>query len=473
MSKVDLDQRIRELEKELRQLHLQKLKLSEASSTVIVPDDQENKFLEIEKRIGTYFNDLNFDPVSGEITVSGHRYVMLRSDSISNEFVDFVKEKYNDIPESEALEIAHNFLYDNAKVVGRKDAVGFHSRLKLKEPIDKLAAGPVHFAYTGWANVEIQEGSNPVAGDDFLLKFVHHNSFEAQSWKKKKKTSRVPVCKMNSGYSAGWCEESFNIPDLTTVEMTCEAMGDEHCSFIMAPSHRIKSYLENIGENIDLENIEVPIFFKRQEVERELRTTIEQKEVLIKEIHHRVKNNLQVISSLLRLQMDSIEGTELRDEFESTINRVTTMALVHELMYQRKDFDRVNLKAYVEELIPSLVQLNKIHEATQIDIKIDIPEVDLNLERSIPFGLVLNEIICNAFKHGLKKGNGVFTCDLSFKDDQFILRIGDNGPGMKERSDKISLGLALIDILCEQIEAEKEIENSDKGLYYTLKFRII
>lgn len=472
MAKRDLDKRIHELEAELKELKLQRQLLLSKPSTVVVPEEFEDKLLEIEKRISDYFNDLNFDPVSGEITVFSQRYILLRSDSLSNEFVEFVKEKYDDIPETEALSIAHNFLYDNAKVVGRSDAVDFHNRLGLTEPIDKLSAGTIHFAYTGWANVEILEESNPVPGDNFFLKFIHHNSFEAQSWNRKGEISSVPVCKMNCGYSAGWCEESFGIPALTTVELTCEAMGDEHCSFIMAPTNKIQQYIEELNEDLDPENIDIPIFFKRQEVERELRTTIEQKEVLIKEIHHRVKNNLQVISSLLRLQMDSIEGTELRDEFESTINRVTTMALVHELMYQRKDFDRVNLRSYMEELIVSLVQLNKIHKDTTIEVDIDIPDAELNLERSIPLALVLNEIICNAFKHGIKEGKGIFTCTLKHDNGTYILRIGDNGPGIVKRSKKMSLGLALIEILCEQIEAEKVTENSEKGLYYILKFKL-
>lgn len=438
--------------------------------TVIVPDEMEPMFLDLELRIKKFFNDLNFDPVSGEITVSGQRYVLMRSDSMSHDFVDFVREKYSEIPEEEALGIAHNFLYDRSKVIGKKDAKDFHERLQLETPMDCLAAGPIHVAFTGWANVEIMDTSNPVPNKDFLLEFIHHNSFEAHSWKVRKTRSKVPVCKMNCGYSAGWCEESFGIP-LTTVELTCEAMGDDQCSFIMATPERIHSYLEQ-RSSIDLQKFDIPVFFKRQEVERELRSSIYKKEVLIKEIHHRVKNNLQVISSLLRLQMDSIEKTDLRDEFESTINRVTTMALVHELMYQRKDFDKVDFKSYMQELIASLIQLNKIHKETVIDVQIDVPEVELDLEKSIPLGLILNEITCNAFKHGLKHGHGEFSCHLNFSDGLYVMKIGNSGKGGKRPSRKNSLGLALIDILCEQIEVEKEVEHNENGWYYTLKFKL-
>jgi len=469
--KTEIGKRIRELEMELARLKEQQLSLNDTVETVIVPEPMEPMFLNLENRIKQYFNDLNFDPVSGEITAFGQRYVLMRSDSLSHDFVDFVREKYHDVPESEALSIAHNFLYDSSKVIGRKDAKNFHEKLELNEAIDRLAAGPIHFAFTGWANVEISKESYPVPDENFVLHFTHHNSFEAHTWKSKKTLSEVPVCKMNCGYSAGWCEESFGIP-LTTVELTCEAMGNDTCSFIMAPPDKIQHYIDQMGDTVDQEKIEIPIFFKRQEVERELRSSIEQKEVLIKEIHHRVKNNLQVISSLLRLQMDSIERTDLRDEFESTINRVTTMALVHELMYQRKDFDKVDFNSYMNELIVSLVQLNKIHKDTQIEVSIDIPEADLDLEKSIPLGLILNEITCNAFKHGLKNGKGIFTCHLYYENGDYLLRIGDNGSGIKRGPKKNSLGLALIDILCEQIEAKKEVENSEKGLYYVLKFSL-
>ena len=267
--------------------------------------------------------------------------------------------------------MGNNFLYDNAKVIGKKDAVAFHDRLDLKSAIEKLSAGPIHFAYTGWANVEIFPDSRPVADDDFVLKFQHHNSFEAQSWLKAGKKSEIPVCTMNCGYSAGWCEESFGIP-LTTVEVTCEAKGDNECSFIMAPPNKIEDY---VGEVLDLSkvaNFEIPVFFKRKNIEEKLKESIEQKELLIQEIHHRVKNNLQVITSLLRLQMDNLSDPVLKDEFLSSINRITTMATVHEMMYREKDFDRMSMNSYFVDLTKSLVQSYAIDDSVEIDIDISI-----------------------------------------------------------------------------------------------------
>lgn len=243
---------------------------SDSPDTVFVSEDMSGLFSEMEKKIRQYFSDMTVDPSSGEITVEGQRYILFRSDSLSHEFADFVKQRYSDRSEEEAISIANNFLYDNAKVIGKNDALAFHQKLNLVDPVEKLSAGPIHFAFTGWANVEIFDESNPSPDQDFILKYQHHHSFEAQSWLKAGKRSKNPVCTMNSGYSAGWCEESFGIP-LTAVEVTCEASGDDACTFIMAPTERIEEYVGELSLGSDLKKVEIPVFFQRQRIEEQLR----------------------------------------------------------------------------------------------------------------------------------------------------------------------------------------------------------
>ena len=470
MEREELINKIHRLQQELKLAKEQLNKHVQEPETVIVPDAMSGLFGGVETKIRSYFNDLIYDPNSGEITIEGQRYVLFRSDSMSHEFLELIKERYADRSEHEAVSIGNNFLYDIAKVIGKKDAIAFHRDLGLKESIEKLSAGPIHFAFTGWANVEISPESNPVPNDDYFLKFQHHNSFEAQSWLKAGKKSDIPVCTMNCGYSAGWCEESFGL-SLTTVEITCEAKGDDACTFIMAPTHKIEEYL---GEQIDLsadDKVEIPVFFKRQKIEEQLRESVEQKELLIQEIHHRVKNNLQVINSLLRLQMGELKDPALREEFESSINRVNTMAVVHELMYQGQDFDQVSMRKYISELMKSLVNLYSLAPGVEIDINVDISEVEFDLSKSIPLALILNEITCNSFKHGLK-GGGKFYLNLSEKEDHFELVVGDTGAGMEITEGNLGLGLALIDILVDQIDAEKEIKNTNEGLEYTIRFNL-
>ena len=156
MNKAAIIKKIKALENEL--LEQRRLLIKEDGqrpATVIVPDTFSEIFGAIEEKVAEHFTDFNYDPVSGEITVHGQRYILFRSDSMSYEFIDFIKERYSDRSEKEAESIGHNYLYDNSKVIGKKDSIAFNKSLTLKEPIEKLAAGPIHFAYTGWANVEI------------------------------------------------------------------------------------------------------------------------------------------------------------------------------------------------------------------------------------------------------------------------------------------------------------------------------
>ena len=469
-TKLKLERKIRNLEKELMSLKHQLNDEITGTQTVYVPDEFEELFASIEKKVREYFTDFHIDPDSGEITVFGERYVLFRSASVSYEFLEFIKDRYSDRDKKEAVSIGNNFLYDNSKVIGKKDAIAFHKRMNLESPIEKLSAGPVHFAFTGWANVEILAESNPTPDENYILKFKHQNSFEAQSWIKEGKVSDIPVCTMNCGYSAGWCEESYDMP-LTTVEITCEAKGDDCCSFIMAPTDRIESLVEKEIDLTEIQNFEIPVFFKRKFSEEKLKQSVEQKSILIQEIHHRVKNNLQVVMSLLRLQMDKIKKPETRDEFSATINRISTMATVHELMYQEKDFEQLDLNVYYTQLIQSLVQLYAINDKIEVEVKVNVEGKRFNLDASIPLALIINEITCNSFKHGLKNG-GKFYTSLNQLDDKFELLIGDNGGGFELSTNDSGLGMSLIEVLCEQLDAELEITNNKIGLEYKITFSL-
>jgi predicted hydrocarbon binding protein len=172
--------------------------------------------------------------------------------------------------EEEAFAIGRNFLFDIGHVLGMEDAKRFHKKMNLQNPIEKLSAGPVHFAYSGWAFVDISPESNPSPDENFFLKYNHPYSFEADSWMKSGKLSKFPVCTMNAAYSSGWCQESFGIP-LTAVEITCKAKGDENCTFIMAQPSRINEFLDKeISKNNIKVKPEVPFFFERKKIEEEL-----------------------------------------------------------------------------------------------------------------------------------------------------------------------------------------------------------
>lgn len=468
-SEIDkLKSEIERLRKENAALK-QSLDFGDPKKTVIVPEAFRAIFDVAESNVKKYFSNVLSDPENGEIIINGERYVLFRAAAISYEFLDVFKEFYSNYPEDEAVQIANNFLFDIAHVLGKEDARVFHQRMKLTDPVQKLSAGPVHFAYTGWANVEILPESVPSPDDNYFLKFYHHNSFEAQSWIKAKRKSDIPVCTMNCGYSSGWCEESFSIP-LTTVELTCEAQGAEHCTFIMAPPHKIHEYLEKLDPEKKSTPHEVPVFFQRKYNEDKLRQSLLQKETLLKEVHHRVKNNLQVISSLLNLQKNTFHDEALRSEFMSSISRVNTMARIHEMIYGDKNVSSINIEKYFTKLLRSLFQLYNA-EGNEVELKVEIEVKDVVFfpDKAIPLGLILNEIASNSFKHAFQK-NGKFHVRLVETEKKYILSAKDNGKGLPSVLKEGTLGLSLIPILCEQIDAQLEVINSPNGLEYRITF---
>ncbi len=128
-------------------------------------------------------------------------------------------------------------MYQLAKALGQADARKFHFSMGLDNPIEKLSAGPVHFAFTGWANVDIDPNSAPSPDENYFLLYTHPRTFEADSFILLRGTkSPVPVCIMNAGYSAGWCSESFGVE--------LEAKGDKECRFVMAHNSKLEQFVK-------------------------------------------------------------------------------------------------------------------------------------------------------------------------------------------------------------------------------------
>ena len=142
-------------------------------------------------------------------------------------------------------------------------------------PIAKMAAGPIHFAHSGWAFVDIHPDSNPVADPSFYIRYDHPYSFESQAWLDAGSEARFPVCIMNAGYSSGWCEESFGL-SLVAIEVQCRAMGHARCRLIMSPPDRLGEHVERYrGNSPDSAGYpqggDLPEFFRRKRMEDELR----------------------------------------------------------------------------------------------------------------------------------------------------------------------------------------------------------
>ncbi|MFA5238513.1 MAG: XylR N-terminal domain-containing protein [Phycisphaerae bacterium] len=218
-------------------------------NTVKVPEQFEPIFQKAEEYVSDYFSLKKEDASKGTIEIFDERYILVRAASMSVDFFGTIKEMLmEDWGQEKASEMARNLLFDIAHTIGKMDARSFHRKMCVHNPIERLSAGPVHFAYTGWAFVDISAESKPMANEDYYLLYDHPFSFEADAWEKSGKHSSSCVCAMNAGYSSGWCEESFGIP-LVASEIMCKAKGDSTCRFIMAQPSKIAQYLHDYLHN--------------------------------------------------------------------------------------------------------------------------------------------------------------------------------------------------------------------------------
>lgn len=210
--------------------------------TVSVPEDFEQLFQKAESYVGDYFKDIAFRPEDGTIEASGERYLLIRTSSLSVDFLNFIKSMYPGIEDETALDASSKVLFDMAKSFGMSDAKKFSEIQGVTEPIEKLSSGPVHFAYTGWANVCLDPGSHLTPDENFYLSYHHPHSFEADAWIRTGKKTDFCTCVMNAGYSSGWSQESFGI-ELIAKELTCRARGDRQCRFVMSQPHRLDEFV--------------------------------------------------------------------------------------------------------------------------------------------------------------------------------------------------------------------------------------
>lgn len=198
-------------------------------------------------------------------------------------------------------------------------------------------------------------------------------------------------------------------------------------------------------------------------------------ETLIKEIHHRVKNNLQVVASMLRLQSGNIGDAHLQQVFAQSQSRVASMALIHEKLYKGSDLAQVDLSQYIKDLFAELVQLNKVRESIRYRTAID-PDLVLDLDTMVPLGLILNELITNSFKHAFGNGQeGFINLRIHRAQGQsFDLHYADNGKGIAPEiahADTGTLGRSLIDSLVEQLNGFIAMESDATGTRYHIRFR--
>ncbi len=246
----------------------------------------------------------------------------------------------------------------------------------------------------------------------------------------------------------------------------------------------IEEVMTSIGKAIDLLSLRrgLSAYRRELEIENALKTqyaekiekSLKEKEVMLKEIHHRVKNNLQVISSLLSLQSRHIKDKEALELFNDSRNRIYSMSLIHERLYQSEDLARIDFAGYLRTLTRDLFRSYNV-DPNVIKMNLELKDVFLNVNTGIPCGLIINEMVTNSLKHGFPDGRRG-EIQIGFyerKKGEYTLNVRDNGIGFPEDFDfrnTESLGMYLVVSLVEQLDGTIELDKGE-GTSFTIRFR--
>lgn len=222
-----------------------------------------------------------------------------------------------------------------------------------------------------------------------------------------------------------------------------------------------------IANNRRARRREIQLSLKNEQIQdqnKQIEQSLKEKEALIKEIHHRVKNNLQIITSMLNLQIGKIDDEKTESIFFEAKQRINAIALTHQMLYQKTTISNINLAEYIETLVRQI-------EATMSSSKIEIvtqltpTEERLTIDGAVPLGLIINELLTNCYKHAFPQGKkGVITVSLIDNRETFTIKVEDNGVGLPEDFDQVgskTLGMELVFILVEQLDSKLTIENKN------------
>ncbi len=216
---------------------------------------------------------------------------------------------------------------------------------------------------------------------------------------------------------------------------------------------------------------------ERRESEANLASSLEEKNILLQEIHHRVKNNLQMVVSLLSLQRRSIANREAQDALRDSENRVTSMSLVHELLYRADRYTDIDLASYMQDLAGTIVYQSQTG-ACKVSVNYQVETLFVDLGVAIPLGLIVNELLINSMKHafaGRETGAISISTTRDPETGRTTVSVCDDGQGLPEdwlEARKDSLGLQIVDALCSQIKAELTVASHPGTTCFTLSLTV-
>lgn len=212
----------------------------------------------------------------------------------------------------------------------------------------------------------------------------------------------------------------------------------------------------------------------KRRTEEQVRVVLREKEVLVREIHHRVKNNLQIISSLLNLQASCVKDEAALEILRESQNRVRAMAIVHEQLHKARNYSRIEFPEYAASLAENLFRSYGV-DTKKVTLRLDVEPVALTIDTAISCGLIIHELVSNSLKHAFPEGRGGrVQIRLREEASGFRLTVRDNGVGFPEPlggGRRKSLGLRLVHILAEQIDGTVRHKRSKRGTEYEVRFR--
>ncbi|MEZ4740079.1 MAG: histidine kinase dimerization/phosphoacceptor domain -containing protein, partial [Flavobacteriales bacterium] len=291
-------------------------------------------------------------------------------------------------------------------------------------------------------------------------------------------SAEVPV---NSSDEIGQMALSFNgmIDNIRSQASSAEAIGKGNYDtqvIVRGPQDVLGIALSRMKENLTAARLrDNEQTMALQAEKQKLEQANERIRLLIKEMHHRVKNNLQVVASLLRLQASTIPDERLQHAFDQSQSRVTSMALIHEKLYKGDELTTLGLAAYIHELFAELVRVNDVGDRIRYSTDID-SELAFDIHTMVPLGLLLNELITNSFKHAFSgRAHGQIELSIASQTDgTYDLNYTDDGIGIpvdKMQSDGQTLGVSLIESLVDQLNGRMAVEGGEQGTRYHIRFR--
>jgi PAS domain S-box-containing protein len=211
---------------------------------------------------------------------------------------------------------------------------------------------------------------------------------------------------------------------------------------------------------------------ERKRAEEQIKSSLREKEILLKEIHHRVKNNLQIVSSILNIQSGYLKDEELQGIFQESQDRIRSMALVHEQLYRAKDISKISLSRYLEALLNNILK-SYAYSPSRVELKMEVEDILLDIDTSIILGLIVNELSTNALKYAFPEGSsGELRVGFARKGDKYLLSVSDSGVGLPEdfeieKAD--TMGFLLVKSMVAQLGGTLEIEKIS-GMSFKIKF---